>query len=129
MERTGDQRTILRAVAERFRGRWPAAACLHKGPRRRAHRGSFRQTEEGDGVRPRLVGTGAVRRLPRVWRRGEVAFPRNRTAMAQRRAVPGRPSSLQRRLYSVYRRDDGLGADGAEGPRILTSVPRARTPA
>jgi hypothetical protein len=44
------------------------------------------------------------------------------SGLAQRRAVPGQQSSLQRGLYSVYCRHDGLGADGTDGPGFLTII-------
>src|SRR5262245_19419284 len=51
-----------------------------------------------------------------------MACPSDRAAVAQRRAVPDRPGSVQRGLYSVYRGDDRLGADVADGPCVLTII-------
>src|SRR5690348_18080602 len=53
-------------------------------------------SEDGDGVWPRLVGARAIRRLPRVWRWGQVALPPDRATVAQCGAVQDR--SEERRV-------------------------------
>ena len=63
---------------------------------------------------------GAVWQLVRVrWRR-QMVFPSDRAFMAQRRADAGPQITLWRGVYSVYRRYERLGADGAVGHRFLT---------
>ena len=68
---------------------------------------------------PRLWGLRRVSRLVGVWRRRQVVFPSDRADLDHRRDAQGRRRSLQRGLYSVYRRYERLDADDPDGPRFL----------
>src|SRR6185369_16465368 len=70
---------------------------------------------------PRVGGVWPIWRLARVCRWFEVAFPSDRAFVAQRRVDASSKSSLQRRLYSLHRRYDWLGADDPDRARFLRS--------
>src|SRR5262245_20389774 len=55
-----------------------------------------------------------------------MVFPPDRPFVARRRADERPQITLWRRVYSVYRRHDRVGADGAVGHHLLTAEARQR---